>query len=666
MTTPRPFETDIKRLLNLIIGSVYSNQDVFLRELISNASDAIDKVRILKTSVSEGDVEHYIKIRTEDNQIHIIDNGIGMDENDLMNNLSTIAHSGTNDFVENLENKNNEDFIGQFGVGFFSAFLVASNIEIITRKWNTNETYKWFSDGLGTYTIEKVSNDLFKENYGTHITLFVKDDCTKYTTEEELKRIIKKHSQFISYPIELWVQKERQLTEEEKKEIVEEEEEEEEEVVVEGESDAEKKWKDMQKEEIKNTIKYHEWEKVNSEKPLWYKEPSEISDDEYKALYKSITKHHYFDPIYWKHFKAEGRHEFQGIFFFSNMCGRQMESDGKSEIKLYVKKVLIMEDCSKEIVPEWCSFITGIVDSNDIPLNISREMLQQNNYMGSMKKYIQKQVLKMLDEFSQDKEKYATAFFPQHSRYLKWGIANGESSLAKYILWKHSRDDDSMIGLDEYIEKHVKENQKEIFFISGESIDEIKKSIYMEQFLEKDICVLFFTESIDLFMIQRLSTYKDFNIVNIAKQFESKLFDNEKTDEKEEEKPEENKLITFMKECLKEKVQDVTESKRLKDSPACVAANRYGWSAHMEKVMRSQPLQDDVTSKMTGLPKYLEINMNHPLIKDMESMLQDESTHNKLKEKIEILFNIATVQSGFTVTHVSQFCNKMYGLLDKI
>ncbi len=680
MTTQRPFETDIKRLLNLIIGSVYSNQDIFLRELISNASDAIDKVRILKTSVLESDVEHMIQIHTTENQIHIMDNGIGMDEEDLMNNLSTIAHSGTNDFVQNLETKNNEDFIGQFGVGFFSAFLVASKIEIITRKWNTNKTFKWCSDGLGTYTIDEVSQDTFENIYkqsettcsnlhGTHITLFIKDDCKKYTTETELRRIIKKHSQFITYPIQLWVEEERERTEEEKTSEEEEMEEEmdSEKVVVEEidetKTDAEKEWKRLQEEEKRNKIKYNEWEKVNCEKPLWYKEPSQITDDEYKALYKSISKHGHMDPVYWKHFKAEGRHDFQGIFFFSNMFGRQMESDGKSEIKLYVKKVLIMEDCSKEIVPEWCSFITGIVDSNDMPLNISREMLQQNEYMGAMKKYIQKQVLKMLDDFYQQKE-YVSTFYPQHSRYLKWGIANGENSLAKYLLWNHSQDDETMIGLDDYIEKHVKENQKEIFFISGESVDEIKKSIFMEQFLDRDICVLFFVESIDLFMIQRLPNYKDFTIVNIAKQFDSKLFDTEKDTEKEkEEKPEENKLITFMKDALKEKVQDITESKRLKDSPACVAANRYGWSAHMEKVMRSQPLQDDVTSRMTGLPKYLEINMSHPLIQNMESMLEDESKHDQLKERVELLLYIATVQSGFTVSNVSQFCNKLYTLL---
>jgi molecular chaperone HtpG len=651
-TTTRPFETDINRLLHLIIGSVYSNRDVFLRELISNASDAIDKVRILKTSQSEADVDHFIKIKVEsDNSIFISDNGIGMDEEDLINNLSTIAHSGTNDFAENLNMKNPEDFIGQFGVGFFSAFLVASHIEIVTRKWNTNRTLRWCSDGLGTYTIEKIP-DSFEYPHGTMIKLSLKEDSLDYTKESELKRIIKKHSQFISYPIQLWVEKERERTEDD--EVVEESDEDKDVVVEEEEEEA------VKEEEIQK-IKYHDWEKINCEKPLWYKEPSQISDDEYKELYKSISKHPHMDPVYWKHFKAEGRHDFQGIFFFSNMFGRQMESDGKSEIKLYVKKVLIMDDCSKEIVPEWCSFITGIVDSNDIPLNISREMLQQNQYMNSMKKYIQKQVLKMLDDFSQNKEQYISTFYPQHSRYLKWGIANGENALAKYLFWYHSQNEEEYISLDEYIEKHLKEDQKEIFFISGESIEEIKKSIYMERFLEKDICVLFFIESIDIFMIQRLPQYKDYTIVNIAKQFESKLFDDDK--ENKEDKTEENKLITFMKEFLKEKVQDVTISKRLTGSPACVAANRYGWSAHMEKVMRSQPLQDDVTSRMTGLPKYLEINIDHALIKNMETMLEDESSHDILKEKIEMLLSIATVQSGFTVSNVSQFCNKMYNML---
>lgn len=672
----RPFEADIQKLLNLIIRSVYSNNDVFLRELISNSSDAIDKVRISKLSENESSAEDYkIKIQVLDDGkvLEILDNGIGMDEQDLVKNLSTIAHSGTSDFMQKMkETDDMSQLIGQFGVGFYSSFLIASSVEVLTKKWHSSDVWKWVSDGVSSYTIEK-SDDVLDMEHGTRIRLCLKDaedeksNKSIYAEEAKLKQIIKQHSQFINYPIELWVEKERE------EDVTEEEEEEgndNKDVVVEENSEEEEK---KEKEKKTKKVKYNEWEKVNGDKPIWYKDPSNVSEEEYVQLYKSLGgMNQYEDPSYWKHFKAEGRHEFQGIFYLAPRAptfGQQNEN-GPRNIRLYVKKVLIMEHCGKELIPEWMGFVSGVVDASDIRLNVSREMLQNDEVVRTLKKYIQKQIVKMVSDFCDNEREKYLEYYKQNHKFLKWGITQGEPKFESNLLWQHSKKEDEWITFDEYIEKYVVEDQKQIFVLTGDNLAQMKNSIFLERFTEKDICVLYMNEAIDEFVLQNITKYKDYPLVNITKDFESNLFDIV-SDEKSTELAEENKVeeenqkdfFNFLKECLTTKISEVKVSKRLKESPACISANRFGWSGNFEKVMKSQALQENNTMMFASLPKTLELNIEHDLVKKLREKYDSCVERDDLKKQIQLFYSVTLLQSGFSIDDTTTFCKDLYELM---
>jgi len=653
--TQRQFEADIQRLLNIIIRSVYSEKEVFLRELISNASDAIDKARIV--NMGEGELEYRIRIKVDKSLscIDIDDNGIGMNEDDLVKNLSTIAHSGTNDFVEKFkDNGDVKEMIGQFGVGFYSCFLVASNVEVISKKVGEDKVWKWQSDGVSCYTIQEIEDT--DKGYGTTIRLFLREDeKDEYSNVETLRRIIRQHNQFISYPIELWVEKEKEVEVENDEEVEEIEEGKVEEGTVEEEKPKMKK------------VKYEEWEKVNGDKPLWYKETGEIKEEEYIELYKSLSERHkYQDPMYWKHFKAEGRHEFRGIFYLRprgelNVNPKEDYMESRN-IRLYVKKVLIMEHCGKELVPEWMSFVSGVIDSNDLQLTISREMLSNNVLVKGMSKYIQKQIVKMvLAFFETDRKKY-DEFYHWNHKQLKWGVIQGEEKLTSSLMWVSMKNENTRITLDEYIEKSFVENQKQIFYITGDKMEEMKQSPFLERFKEKEIDVLYMNDPIDEFLMQHLPKYKDYELVNVSKEFESTLF--EETSNEETKDDENNtKFFEFVKEKLDGKVNEVKSSKRLKDSPACITASKYGWSGHMEKVMKSQPLQESSVMMFSTLPKVFELNLQHELIQNIKTTFETTPEHESLSSIIQSLYTISLLQSGFTIEDTSSFCKQMFSLL---
>lgn len=708
------FEADIQKLLNILIRSVYSNRDVFLRELISNASDAIDKVRVLKVNAGEDTQhEHSIHVRLTDNVLEIFDTGIGMDKDDLQKNLSTIAHSGTSDFVQDLQDnkKDLSQFIGQFGVGFYSCFLVSEDVQVVTRKWGTEQVWKWTSDGVSTYTMEPYEGEWPGEtDHGTHIRIALKDDSEEYAKESKLKTIIQQHSSFISYPIRLWTEKEREETAPVLETVEEEEEEETDEAVVvdEGVDETNTNAKEGDADKPKTIkVKYHEWEQVNGSKPLWYKEPSEIEDQEYRDMYSAIKKNASTmdEVLYWKHFKAEGKHEFQGIFFLSRnpkVDGSGLNNMPDKNIRLYVKKVMIMESCGEELIPNWMNFVTGIIDSNDLPLNVSREMLQNNSMVRNMKKYMVKQIKKMLSDFMEkDRESYE-AFYENNSQFIKWGITEGEPTLNEYLLCQHSQDDNEKISMNDYIEKKLKEGQKQIFFLTGENTQEMRESFHMERFLEKDICVLYFTEPIDEFILQHMRKYKDHDMVDIGKEFETTMFDDllkdgklqeatpasimppppppekPKTDEEEEKvvatPPPRKTFLEFMMDCLKEeKVDRVAESIRLDTTPACVVAKKYGWTGNMEKVMKSQPLQEKSYLMMATIPKTFEVNLQHKLIMELKSKYEEaekEETDKQaaleadLSKRVLVLFKICTMQSGYPLKDGPTFCKDLFKMID--
>jgi HSP90 family molecular chaperone len=699
-TITHTFEADIQKILHILIRSVYSNRDVFLRELISNASDAIDKVRVLKMNANEDTKGEYnIHVRVlEGNVLEIFDNGIGMDVDDLQKNLSTIAHSGTSDFAEKLKDKKDmSQFIGQFGVGFYSCFLISSNVEVLTRKWNTNKVWKWTSDGVSTYSVEEYDGDWSGDmTHGTFIRLQLKEDSEEYGKEETLKKIIQQHSSFISYPVKLWVEKEK---EEEKPTLDTVEEEDGEEEVVVEEVDGE----ETTKEPEKTMVKYNEWEQVNGAKPLWYKEPSEITNEEYTELFRTMKKasNPADCPLYWKHFKAEGKHEFQGVFYFSSRPTTDAfipHNTPEKNIRLYVKKVMIMENCGKELIPDWMCFVSGIVDSNDLPLNVSREMLQNNQMVRSMKNYMIKQVHKMLGDFLTDDRTKYEVFYSANSHFLKWGITEKEPKLMDYLMFTTSLDTSKKITLDEYIENHLVEGQKDIFFMTGDTVDEIEKSIFLERFKERNICVLYLTDPIDEFIMQHVRSHKEHTFVDIGKEFESTLFDDLKegktvetatkaclykkpkdnTTEKDGEETVESEtadvveeeprrpFLEFLMECLQnESIDEIRQSVRLTSTPACLVTKKYGWTGHMTKIMKSQPLQDKSYLMMANLPKSWEVNLDHKLIVDLKTKYEEETVSNdELSKRVNVLYKITTVQSGYPLEDTPSFCKDLFEMLE--
>ena len=619
------FQADISRLMNMIINSFYSNKDVFLRELISNASDAIDKARIEDLSAGKVTTEYHINISAdkENKTLLIEDNGIGMDEDDLVKNLSTIAHSGTKDFADKLSSKSISDFIGQFGVGFYASYLVAKKVEVYTRKAD-GKTYHWESDAGSSYSIREVEEEEAapKLERGTIILLHLKDEEHSYLEETTIKNTVKQHSQFISYPIQLLVEKEETVTK--NPDVIEEEEEDDD-----GEVKVEEVEEKDEKEDVKaatETVKVPGWETLNGDKPIWYSKSDDLTVEDYNKFYKTISND-YQEPLLHRHFEAEGSLEFRGILYIPSQAPFDMfeQTKKKRNIKLYVKKVFIMDDC-RELVPEWMSFVSGIIDSCDLPLNVSREMLQQNKVVQSIKKHITKQVLKMLDDLGNDEEKFKK-FYDNFGKNVKLAIYEGENKLAKFLRYQTNLDE-TAISLDDYVDK-MKEEQKSIYYLSGDSLATVRNSTFLKKFTKLGYRVLFLTEPIDEFMIQKLNKYGDFDLVNITKD-EVKLSE----DDKEQEKMYEG-LCKYMKETLGDKVESVKLSTRLENEPTCIVTSKFGWSANMERIMKAQALGDNKNMMFMQGRKILEINPEHKLIQKLKTIV-DEITSAQKPDAVEL------------------------------
>ena len=676
MSTDEPenfaFSADINQLLSLIINTFYSNKDIFLRELVSNASDAIDKIRYESLTNadalnSDNDLRLEIVCDKENRQLTIKDSGVGMTKADLINNLGTIAKSGTKAFMEAVAAGSDMSLIGQFGVGFYSAYLVADKVTVIS-KHNDDDQYTWESSAGGSFSVTSVEG----LNRGTKIILHLKEDMVEYLEETKLRELIHRHNEFINYPINLWVEKTKELevTDDEAEENEEEKddtktEDDDDKPKVEDVSDDEDT-KPAEKKMKKITETYNEWEKINKMQPIWTRKPEDVTHEEYTQFYKNLSNDWEGHSAV-KHFSVEGQLEFKSIIFIPKRVPfdlvQGVMNRKPDNIKLYVRRVFIMDNC-EELLPEWLQFIKGVVDSEDLPLNISREILQQNKIMKVMKKNIVKKSIELLQELSEDETKYLE-FYNGFSKNIKLGVHQDDhnrSKLAGLLRFYTSKSGNNMVSLDQYVER-MKESQPGIFYITGPSQQAIDTSPFVEKLLEKDYEVIFMTQAIDEYVVQQLKEYSDKKLICATKEGLDLDTADEKTEFKEAEKQYE-KLCTIIKSTLGELVSKVVISNRMVNSPSALVTSQYGWSANMERIMSAQALNHDMMARQMQGQRILELNYKHKIINSMLEKFNENENDTTVKDLIWLMYETSIITSGYSLPRPTEFANRLNKLVE--
>ncbi|XP_042435794.1 endoplasmin homolog isoform X1 [Zingiber officinale] len=692
------FQAEVSRLMDIIINSLYSNKDVFLRELISNASDALDKIRFLaltdKEVLGEGDntkLEILMKLDKEKKILSIRDRGIGMTKDDLIKNLGTIAKSGTSAFMEKMQTGGDLNLIGQFGVGFYSVYLVADYVEVIS-KHNDDIQYVWESKADGSFA---VSEDTWNEplGRGTEIRLHLRDEAKEYLEEDKLKELVKKYSEFINFPIYLWASKqvdvevpsdeEESSDEEETSETATTEEEEEEE----EETDEDSSEKKPKTKTVKETT--YEWERLNDMKAIWLRNPKEVTEEEYSKFYHSLAKDFGDDkPLAWSHFIAEGDVEFKALLFVPPNAPHGFYEnyyiDNKSNLKLFVRRVFISDEFD-ELLPKYLNFLKGLVDSDTLPLNVSREMLQQHSSLKTIKKKLIRKALDMIrkisdedpDEFhnkdkpdaekeSEEDEKKGqyTKFWNEFGKSIKLGIiedAHNRNRLAKLLRFESTKSEGKLSSLDEYISR-MKPGQKDIFYITGTSKEQLEKSPFLERLMKKNYEVIFFTDPVDEYLMQYLMDYEDKNFQNVSKEGLKLGKDSKLKDLKESFK----ELTDWWKGALfGVNVDSVKISNRLDDTPCVVVTPKHGWSANLEKIMQSQALSDANRQAYMFGKRVLEINPRHPIIKEFRDRVAQDSKDEGLKHTARLMYQTALMESGFVLKDPKDFASSIYKSVQK-
>merc|ERR1712222_163378 len=656
------FNADINQLLSLIINTFYSNKEIFLRELISNASDALDKIGFLSItdpSALAAEEKLCIKIIPDktNNTLTIWDSGIGMTKNDLISNLGTIARSGTRQFMELLNAGADISMIGQFGVGFYSAYLVADKVVVISKS-NDDEQYRWESVASSTFNVTKdviLEDGSNKINRGTKIILYLKDDHLEYLEEKKLKDLVKTHSEFISFPIELFVEKSTE------KEVEDDDEEE-----TEKKEGEEPKVEDENKEKKMKKIKEisHEFERVNNTKPIWLRAKEEVTREEYASFYKSITND-WEDHLSCIHFQMEGNLQIKGILFVPKRAPFDLfeAKKKKSNIKLYVRRVFIMDDC-EELIPEYLGFIRGVIDSEDLPLNISRETLQQNKILKAIKKSVTKKCMEMFAQIQENAEDFKK-FNEQFGKNLKLGIhedSTNRNKLSELLRFSSSKSGEDTISLKYYVAR-MKEGQKFIYYITGESKAHVSNSPFIEKLRNKGIEVLYLIDPIDEYAIQQLKEFDGKTMKCCTK--EGLELDETEEEKKslEELKQDYDGVTKKIKEILDEKVEKVIVGFRMEDSPCVLVTSEFGWTANMERIMKAQALRDSSTSNYMVSKKTLELNAKHQIVDELRKKADVDQSDKTVKDLVWLMYETSILTSGFSLDEPQNFASRIHRMI---
>jgi len=700
------FQAEVNRLMDIIINSLYKNKEIFLREVISNASDALDKIRFLAVadpSALEGmeDLKIEISASKEGKTLTIRDTGVGMTKADLIANLGTVAKSGTTNFAEALSGAEGDmNLIGQFGVGFYSIYLVADRVRVRS-KHNDDEQHIWESTADSNFYVaaDPEGNTLGR---GTEITLFLKEDALEYTGEARLEALIKRYSEFITFPIYLRKAKTVEMDEDDydmgDEEDLDDEDDDEEDAYDEDDDD---------EDDNAESITSYEFERVNAEQAIWARDKDEIEDEEYQNFYKSLSKD-FSDALDWIHFKAEGEVEFRSIMFIpaSRPSGHYDNyHDQNAQLRLYVRKVLISDDF-EELLPQYLNFVSGVVDSDDLPLNVSRETLQQHKILKVMGKKLVRKVLEMLrkmaqksdaakedendeddedddDEETDDEDDEGDAsmsedleeattyekFWEAFGKNIKLGIVedtSNRSKLSKLLRYKTSKSDGEWVSLDEYV-SNMKDWQEEIYFITGESVEAVEKAPMLEKLRQKDLEVLYLVDPLDEYVVQHLMDYDGKKMMSVSKEGltfgdeDEALVKRREKAYKEMFKP----LTDFLKTTLRGKVSKVAVSNRIADSPCVIVTSQFGNSANMERIMKAQAFGDASRMGYMKAQKTLEINPRHPLIAELNTMAKEQPEEQATIDSAHLIYETALVASGFAQEDVEEHAQRMYRTIAK-
>ncbi len=632
----RKFKAEVQQLLHLIINSLYSNREIFVRELISNASDALDKARFKEQTHPEmfaDDNDYHIRISldSENKTFRITDNGIGMTPDEVHENIGTIAQSGTAAFMKAIENTRKDngltpELIGQFGVGFYSAFIVAQNVVIETRAAGETTGVRWESDGKGDYSVEEIE----KETRGTTITLYLKDPEEgeqDFTEEYTIRHVVKKHSDFVSYPIIMNVEATEPIPE---NEII----------------------KDSSGKPIGDTFrKIRKDETLNSRKAIWSRPKEEVTPEEHEEFYKHIS-HNWDKPLEIIHKRFEGKTEYDVLMYLPSKAPFDLfRPERKNGMQLYCKRVFIMDDC-KELLPEYLGFVQGVVDAPDLNLNVSREILQEDRLVRNIRKNLVKQIFSVLE--GMDKEKYEE-FYNEFGQALKAGVPTdfeNKEKLASLLRYKTTKSDGKYITLDDYI-ANMKEGQKDIYYLTGENLPSLLNSPLLESLKANDYEVLLMVDPIDEWVTQSLYEYKEKKL----KSAEKGDLELDKVDD--EKKNEYSALLSFLKGKLEDKVKDVVVSARLTDSVSCLSGDAWGMSAYMEKILKASG------QKTPDQKRVMEVNVNHPVLAKMKEVFETDTTNPVLRDYSELLFDIAVISEGGKLDNPARFSRQLGDLMAK-